>query len=56
MWKRFKKLFEARDLDYDYLCGAIDTCDLERRIKQIDKGVAPHQMRAGFASKLFVLR
>ena len=42
--KFLSKFFESnRDREYKYLSDSVDLIDLERRMKEIEKGIAPFQ-------------
>ena len=44
-FSKLKKFFliDSKELEYRYLCEAVDRVDLERRMREIDLGKAPFQ-------------
>jgi len=44
-FSKLKKFFliDPKELEYRYLCEAVDAIDLERRMREIERGKAPFQ-------------
>jgi len=47
----FKRLLETVDPEKKYLEASTDICDLERRLKNIQRGSAPYQLKDNYSHR-----